>query len=301
MNDLLKKYPQFSQLNNFEKLIFKTCFYFNNVEWKIFNLKYSGNKIFLDTKSKKNKKKSKIKRTKIDLNTLKRRYERVFGNDFLKKISGKRILDMGCGDGSYALMMAKFSDCKVNGVDLIGDFYEAEIYAKKNKIDNLYLANKNVSEISSNKYDIIISHDSFEHFDEPDKMFNEMVRVLKPGGYLWIQFGPAWFGPYGRHMSGTFRKDRPWVHLVLPEKTIMRCHSVLGNRDELVEKFKDKPGGLNKMGLYRFLRIIKKNNILIKNLKINPISEKLKILTYIPFMKELFIGSISTKLKKTSN
>ena len=221
-------------------------------------------------------------------------------------LTEKKILDIGCGAGGITVSLVKDYGAKeVIGVDVEEDVVNSAIKrVVKNRLkDNIeiLLISKSNLPFEDNCFDIVFSKDSFVHIPDKEKTFSQVFRVLKPGGHLWIQFGPAWFGPYGRHMSGTFRKDRPWVHLVLPEKTIMRCHSVLGNRDELVEKFKDKPGGLNKMGLYRFLRIIKKNNILIKNLKINPISEKLKILTYIPFMKELFIGSISTKLKKTSN
>jgi ubiquinone/menaquinone biosynthesis C-methylase UbiE len=31
-------------------------------------------------------------------------------------------------------------------------------------------------------FDLVFSYDSFEHFEEPSKDFEEIIRVAKPGG-----------------------------------------------------------------------------------------------------------------------
>ena len=82
-----------------------------------------------------------------------------------------------------------------------------------------------------------ISHDSFEHFDEPEKELEEIIRVTKIGGHILIKFGHSWGSPWGRHMSGTIRRDRPWVHLIIPERTIMRCYSVYHNDSEIKTRY----------------------------------------------------------------
>jgi len=294
----MEKYPLYKNLNYFEKFIFKTCFFINNPSWKIFNIYFLKNKIFINRDYLKESSQSEKKQSGLDLDSLKERYKTAFGNDFLDILIGKKILDLGCGRGDYALMLAKFSNCTVHGIDLIHNFEMVNKYREKYKIDNLTLSVSDISQVNDQSYDLVISHDSFEHFEKPEFMFSEMVRVLKPGGSLWIQFGPSWYGPYGRHMSGTFRKDRPWLHLILPEKTIMRCHSVLKNRGRMVEKFKEKKGGLNKMGFYRFTKIVKKFGFSVNSIQTLPISKKLRFLIYIPIIKELFIASISAKLNK---
>ena len=38
-----------------------------------------------------------------------------------------------------------------------------------------------------NSFDLVISKDSFHHFDKPETALKEMWRVLKPGGLLYIQ------------------------------------------------------------------------------------------------------------------
>ena len=60
----------------------------------------------------------------------------------------------------------------------------------------------------------------------------------------------------GRHLSGTIRKDRPWVHLLFPEKTIMPCYSVYHGEETLKERFEEIPGGMNKMTIARFRKIL---------------------------------------------
>jgi SAM-dependent methyltransferase len=40
--------------------------------------------------------------------------------------------------------------------------------------------------------DIIVSLDSFEHFDEPAEILATMNRILKPTGSVLVAFGPTW-------------------------------------------------------------------------------------------------------------
>ena len=56
--------------------------------------------------------------------------------------------------------------------------------------------------------DVVLSLDSFEHFDQPDKVLSEMARLLKPDGRVISSFGYSWYHPLGGHMP-LF----PWAHL----------------------------------------------------------------------------------------
>jgi hypothetical protein len=125
-----------------------------------------------------------------------------------------------------------------------------------------------------------------------------MIRLTKPGGFVLIKFGPTWAGPYGRHIGGTIRKDRPWIHLLVPEKVIMRVHSVYHNNEILHEKYKYLVGGLNKMTVKKAFRIVKSfKNIEIVEKKVTYIW-KGKIFRNIPVLNELFSGSVYVKIKK---
>jgi SAM-dependent methyltransferase len=48
-------------------------------------------------------------------------------------------------------------------------------------------------------FDFILSYNSFEHFPEPDVVLHEAIRVLRPGGYIYLNFGPLWLSARGAH------------------------------------------------------------------------------------------------------
>ena len=155
--------------------------------------------------------------------------------------------------------------------------------------------------LEDNSYDYIISHDSFEHFEDPNYILSEMARLVKPDGCILIKFGPTWAGPYGRHMSGTFKKSTPWIHLLFPEKNMMRVHSVYHNEIILHEKYKDLEGGMNKMTVKKAMHIVKSfKNLAIEELKITYLW-KGGIFKKIPFINELFSSSVFLKIKKINS
>ena len=68
-------------------------------------------------------------------------------------------------------------------------------------------------------FDIVLSHNSMEHFGDPARILDVMKSALKPDGRLYITFGPPWYAPYGSHMH--FFTRVPWVNLLFSERTVM--------------------------------------------------------------------------------
>ena len=60
--------------------------------------------------------------------------------------------------------------------------------AGKNQINNIYFQTGNAEELSyeSESFDLVVTRLSFHHFDNPEKPFGEMKRVLKKGGKLVV-------------------------------------------------------------------------------------------------------------------
>ncbi len=265
-------FPKFDQLTLIERFFLKTCCYFP---------------------PKKRREKNLIEIKSIEV--FQKNLESAFGKNFWNFINGKRILDFGCGEGWYVLGMASKCNCIAEGIDILSNFRTAEAEATKKGIKNVNFHLGLSTVLDDESFDVIISHDSFEHFEDPEFILSEMVRLTKPGGSILIKFGPTWMGPYGRHMGGTIRKDRPWVHLLFPEKVIMRCHSVYHNKEVLFEKYSDLDGGLNKMTISKFKRILKRNT----KIKIEEIDSamwlRLNVFKHIPFLKELFASSAYAK------
>ncbi len=53
--------------------------------------------------------------------------------------------------------------------------------------------------LASGSIDLIYSFAAFEHFADPRGVMQESWRVLRPGGHLFLLFGPVYTSPYGLH------------------------------------------------------------------------------------------------------
>jgi O-antigen/teichoic acid export membrane protein/ubiquinone/menaquinone biosynthesis C-methylase UbiE len=100
-------------------------------------------------------------------------------------IKGRTVLDMACGTGYGALMLANFGACKVMGVDISADAVQ---YARK------YHAGTNVNyEVGDAQnfvipegVDIITSFETIEHIVNPDDFLLSASKSLKKEGMLII-------------------------------------------------------------------------------------------------------------------
>ncbi len=92
----------------------------------------------------------------------------------------KRMLDLGCDDGTFTLQLAE----AVNATDVIGIEIvpeRAEIAARRSiDIKVCDLANK--FPLSDSSIDFIHSNQVIEHVPDVDHFASEIYRVLKPGG-----------------------------------------------------------------------------------------------------------------------
>jgi ubiquinone/menaquinone biosynthesis C-methylase UbiE len=97
-----------------------------------------------------------------------------------------RVLDVGCGEGTISLGLAKVA-AHVVGVDLDeGAFADAQRYAKKHRIDNVEFRADNVYSLGlpDNGFDACLCHSILEAVDRPLDVLHEIKRTLKPGGVL---------------------------------------------------------------------------------------------------------------------
>ena len=183
-----------------------------------------------------------------------------FGGSFFDGLDGKTVLDLGCGEGNQSMALARANpNAMVTGIDLQQRFEEMREYAHHHNVNNIAFSQTHSDTLTNASFDVVFSHDSFEHFDDPVNMLKEMTRLCKADGQIFIKFGPTWMGPYGRHMFNVFRKDRPWMHLIIPERSVMRIYSVIKRKPVLYERYVDYPDGLNKMTVARAKSIMEAN------------------------------------------
>jgi 2-polyprenyl-3-methyl-5-hydroxy-6-metoxy-1,4-benzoquinol methylase len=134
---------------------------------------------------------------------------------------GKTVLDFACGSGGIAHAIATIARPReVIGVDC------SAAHIERGKADwpeiSLRCAPKNQTLLPSSSIDIAYSVDSFEHFEQPDAVLEELYRVVKPNGYILIQFIP-WWGIEGAHLTGVI--PIPWCHVLFSPRTLHRTAS----------------------------------------------------------------------------
>jgi ubiquinone/menaquinone biosynthesis C-methylase UbiE len=166
-------------------------------------------------------------------------------------ITGKKILDIGCGDmlSDFALLANGASD--IVGLDLVpsvdlpktyrrlrdGGFYPPEDYA--NRMTYLGYDGQHFP-VEDHSFDIVSSWGAFEHFADPLPVLCEAKRVCRKDGMIYVNVFPWWPCFYGSHLTDYIaepffhlKHDRHWVRREL-DKFILRNP---GQRDVVEEVY----------------------------------------------------------------
>src|SRR6185295_8661532 len=175
-------------------------------------------------------------------------------------------LDFGCATGLEAIDMAKHGVNRVIGLDIREDALEkARRAAAEAGVANRCTFTSDTSE----KVDVILSLDAFEHFVDLPGALVAMRRLLKDDGYILTCFGPTWYHPLGGHGFSIF----PWAHLVFSESVLLRWYRDVSGIDAY--RFGEVRGGLNQLTLRRFEKVVAESDFEFESFEPVPI-RKLK-------------------------
>ncbi|MFN8287767.1 MAG: methyltransferase domain-containing protein [Chitinophagales bacterium] len=109
----------------------------------------------------------------------------------------KNIMEIGCGTGSNAFMLAHKTGMKVLGTDLCVPFVEDA--RKKFQLPGLrydVLDFNKAEDFKGETFDYIIGNGILHHlYHQLDSAFTNMLRLLKPGGKI-IFLEPNLYNPY---------------------------------------------------------------------------------------------------------
>jgi len=129
-------------------------------------------------------------------------YESVYGEDFvspggyemakeligaMQLAPGSRVLDVGCGLGGSAFVMARDFGLNVDGIDLSLNMLKiANEKLQDNGLSNMVTLNHgNCLEMEcADCYDAIYSRDVFLHIHDKPRLFSVLKSLLRPGGKL---------------------------------------------------------------------------------------------------------------------
>jgi 2-polyprenyl-3-methyl-5-hydroxy-6-metoxy-1,4-benzoquinol methylase len=148
------------------------------------------------------------------------RFERL--NTLVKRgfldISGKSILEIGCGNGIVIEQLKTKYNAQIDGCDLNKKALEKIGLIR----DNIYCYNiYEKNELLKEKYDVILLFDILEHIEDDVEFLNACLYHLKPGGKIVINV------PAFQHLFSLY--DKMVGHLRRYSKSSMK--SVLNKLD----------------------------------------------------------------------
>jgi ubiquinone/menaquinone biosynthesis C-methylase UbiE len=108
--------------------------------------------------------------------------------DFIKKnvLDAKphHILDLGCGTGNETVNLKKFFNCKVTGIEPSPKMLS--IAKQSNVSINWLIGSAENIPVPDKSVDILTAFFSIHHFEDFDKAFKEINRVLSVNGKVFI-------------------------------------------------------------------------------------------------------------------
>ena len=212
--------------------------------------------------------------------------------NFRQLIANRIVLDYGCGLGWQALAMAKEGARRVVGID-IRLLNQARSHAEQYGFgDKVSFVDRLEPEMMG-AFDVVLSCSSFEHLADPPSVLCQMGKAARPGGIVIISFAEPWYSPRGSHMD--FFTKVPWTNILFSESSVMEARSHF--RSDGARRYEDVEGGLNRMTLSKFERIIRNSGLRIEFLRYYPV-KGLPVVGKIPLVRELFVSAAACVLRK---
>jgi SAM-dependent methyltransferase len=194
------------------------------------------------------------------------------------------ILDVGAGMGWSTALLAARTGARVFGVDLhqydscTGDSFRGELLRRMRRhvpvliqepgferiqqleqvIDNCTFFTMDAQQLlfRDGLFDFVFSLNAFEHIPDPGRALQEISRVLKPGGTVFLQFNGLYFSDGGHHLYGL--TDIPWVHLLYERAEIKKSILDAGKVPNEVDNILDS---LNGYSVRQYLEIFDKTDL----------------------------------------
>ena len=132
----------------------------------------------------------------------------ILGHVAPEALSGKRLLDFGCGSGSSTIHLAKmFPDTEIIGVELCAKSLEiANLKAKHHQLNNVrFLLSPSGDELPENigEFDFILLSAVYEHLlpDERPTVLAQLWSRLSPEGIIFFNETPHRYFPIETHTT----------------------------------------------------------------------------------------------------
>jgi len=124
------------------------------------------------------------------------------------------FLELGCWDG-----MVSCSLCRQGKQATAIDNGDAGFDKRASREGvSLLLMDAADLKFEDESFDFVFSYDAFEHFASPDGVLREAIRVVRKGGYIYLDFGPLYYSPFGQHAYRSITV--PYCQFLFPKNVI---------------------------------------------------------------------------------
>ena len=144
-----------------------------------------------------------------------------------RKHAGEHVLEIGCGTGCDLLQFAR------HGANAVGiDITPGHLRLARERVGNIaQVFHGDGTEIpfEDGSFDYVYSHGVLHHLDQPQRMVQEIFRVLRPGGRFNVHVYARWsYWPvllmlkHGRNWKLWIENSREPVHIDLYDARRLR-------------------------------------------------------------------------------
>jgi SAM-dependent methyltransferase len=103
-------------------------------------------------------------------------------------VRGKRVLELGCGNGSLMVHVLGWEPARLEGVDLGASVAAARSNLEATGRKNWSVTQADLTDLKGGNYDVVYSIGVLHHLADPKKGFDAVLRNVKPGGrfHCWV-------------------------------------------------------------------------------------------------------------------
>ena len=143
------------------------------------------------------------------------------------KDKNAEIIDVGCGTGLVGENLKANDFIYFDGIDISEDMLEIAKSRGYRKLLSGSLNNR--LPVLDNAYDAAMCVGVFTHGHVSSEGFNELCRIVKPGGYICFTINEGVFEKYGfKEMIGDFQSRKIWEVISLYKDDYMTLENVKG-------------------------------------------------------------------------
>ena len=133
--------------------------------------------------------------------------------DLVHPSRNNSFLELGSGDGMVCRALQRVGK-KVVAIDI------QRSLDRKVMLEGIPFVQSDASDLpfKDRAFDFVFSYCGFEHFEDPESVLGEALRVAKIGGHIYLMFRPLYMSPRGRHIEKVIAV--PYCQLLFPENIL---------------------------------------------------------------------------------